>query len=355
MKDLIQSIIKEYVEPYPGTIRKSNSPVGYGNNKEMLDKFYRVSKIEENEALNFIRNRMMIYIVGLFKQQYSRISTSKGEQGELTDEIVNKRLKKISDDRHPGQRNKDIIQYSAPLIKNYILTINIFKNSDGELAIGYNNSLNKEVKYFLVNGPERLTPMYEVEAPIPAGGYGKHGIPLWSDEEKYQHFYRISKKEANEVLAYIKRIIVPMFLDKYNKWVVEGDRVSSDQVNANLKMIRQETYPISAHNRIKHDLVVWKSDIKVSNEGIANFIFFAFKFYANKLYVGVRSPISAGIEVFAAHTNPPHKVDFDIRLSQHPQFFKESVEIDWHILFYLIESSIRIQMMVLLIPLLKIK
>lgn len=312
--------------------KRSMSPIGHAqDDPEVLNKFYRVSKIEENQALNFIRGRFLDYGIGLFKIQYGHTLSQRGEHKDLSVGVVSKRLKKVSEERFPGKRKHDVIRYSAPLIKSYVLDINIFKNEEGELAIGYNNPVAKTVKYFLVNGPQHLTPMFEADAPKPKAGFNDKGFPLWSDEEKYEHFHKISKQETDEALAYIKRTIVPMFVEKYNKWVVEGDRVSADTVNSQLKKIKQEKYPISLHTNVNHDLIVWQSDVKVSNGGIAKFIFFAFKYFAAQLFIGVRSPISAGIEVFAAHTSPPRKLDMDLRLDHNPQFFKESIEHDWHI------------------------
>lgn len=333
VKDLIQRIIKEYVgEAMPDFLvpksKKLPSTDTDEQEREVQDKYFRVSKVEENQALNFIRSRFMDYGVGLFKSQYSHRLASKGEQRDLSVDVVNKRLRKISEDKFPGQRKKDVIQYSAPLIKSFNLTVNIFKNEDGELAIGYNNPLMKSVKFFLVHGPEHLTPMYEADAPKPKAGFDDKGVPQWSPAELYKHFFIISKIEEDKALDYIKREIVPLTVEGYNKYADKSNRIDVRNVQANLKKVRQGPYRINHGNGkiIRHDITIWKAP--------GFFTFFIFKQYAGSLFIGASHSLSAFPRVYKAFSNPPFKTTFNLpqEILKDPIFLTEGVqEIDWHL------------------------
>jgi len=176
VKNLIEGMIKEIMPDFlqPKTYPKASDDA---EEKEVQDKFFRISKMEEQQALEFIRRKVLKYVVELFNTQIKHEYRIGKTNPIITIEEVSKRLKKATEDRYDGKRKRDIIQYTSKLIDRYEALFSILKTENGDLSVAYLNPINKSTRHFRVTNSHELRPLYESHIdPISSGEKDKYNI-----------------------------------------------------------------------------------------------------------------------------------------------------------------------------------
>lgn len=246
-KNLIEGLIKELVSP----VVEVDDEYPSSEEMKLQNKYFRINKMEEEWALQFLRKKVLKYAVELFQIQYKHELRYKKEPLNFTPEQISKNLKKVSEERYNGKRKRDYITYSAPLIYEYKLDFLIFKSDTGCLVIQCRNPITTLFKSFVIKNFDELTPLYE-----------SHIDPS-SNKEKDK--FDISKIEESFALNYLRRKLLPAIINEYNhrlKWYrdLESHKkfVTITNIPETIKSLKK-VRDIQMHNNVPSRRIQYKT------------------------------------------------------------------------------------------------
>lgn len=218
--------------------------------QESLKHPHRISKMEEAEALQYIRRVLGPAAVEAWNQRTM--------QHQFKPEEILGQLKKIVDNRPPDDIstaviNTDYIQYSVTIpVRDVTLdhkvffTFAIYKNKDGELVINYYTPLIDGGPYVVGSSPFTGRPRIREEV---------------DDDPNPNPHKTITKMDELRAVDFIKKLIVPLAVKRWNRLYKPHGDMSADEVRRTMRKTEHNAWP-----RIISDFVVYMAPSKVGHK-----------------------------------------------------------------------------------------
>ena len=239
MKEKIKNLIMERAKSI-----MSESNIMSDEEEKIQNEYFRISKVEELESLNFIKNVVIPKVLVIYRTKHPLYVDVKFTTKNLIDA-----LKKIIHVRFIGKRQRDRIIYSSE-VGDLNFEYQIYKE-DSLLCIFFSESNAEIFRYFYVQEGKNAIPMTE--------SY----LDPSTDGDIDKRFWVTKLEEQLALTVFIKKLL-PLYINLYNEsssyWKKRGrgkdlpDKIELSELSdiiGSIKKVDQKIVNIASHHSRK--------------------------------------------------------------------------------------------------------